>query len=718
MPAARNIPFDIDEMPAILAQEDKSHNPFDNGPMGFGRFESGEPQEGPLSSSLVDPRDIICSAARRSDDPGVIEWRSLAKPPSPCLYQGRNNESLRLLGTKRHDQFTEDLVAFGDTENADSLIRGEVSLRCFEEVQRRKRRKLCQSMQCTRRRLISVKVGSSSTRASVLPEFPETDNGPRKSSRSILAATLPTHIQTGKILSAAKSKTLDQELGSYSASSSGKNSSRAPVGRTRLVWTEKRQSEQPQRSYFASFLTGEKLDSGSQKRPRDVRVSVTLHGKPLQPADELHKPSTPSLSLMRGDRCVANRNATHGMPGKHNRKLQCTLDPDALVNNLLLDAAKDHDVNGKSFESVAVVAPRIDCLPDSNGFIGVVCSVPGRFTQTSSVSMFLNDGARKPKLKCSICWSSGKAGSIIEECCTCGVTVHLGCCYDTGNRVKLKPAKGGSEDSKSKWQCAVCNTARIMGAGTDYWGGVDGGKSRKPSQLPERIRKILSASVVSRTSGTSPHDGSRGFKCELCPHSGGAMSPFDLDGETVWIHEVCRIWCMGFGTTEHDIQRDADFGVQYEKTCALCGTFVESSTRIKSNLGGTEASSAGLAKCVAARCQVHFHPMCARLASLLSKVDHKVREGNQKTATQGHVEDEMTLARKIDVHLCTQYTLTAAKCVAVEGAKGRDPGMECFSSVPVAFCGIHNPKRDPSFFGMYPGGQHLDGSIMRVPPQD
>ena len=42
-------------------------------------------------------------------------------------------------------------------------------------------------------------------------------------------------------------------------------------------------------------------------------------------------------------------------------------------------------------------------------------------------------------------------------------------------------------------------------------------------------------------------------------------------------------------------------------------------------------------------------------------------------------------------------------------------GIQRKANVPTLFCGIHNPKRDDSFYGLYPGGEHLDGGALVIP---
>ena len=38
--------------------------------------------------------------------------------------------------------------------------------------------------------------------------------------------------------------------------------------------------------------------------------------------------------------------------------------------------------------------------------------------------------------------------------------------------------------------------------------------------------------------------------------------------------------------------------------------------------------------------------------------------------------------------------------------------------LPVCFCGIHNPNRDRSLYGLYPGGAKIiDEDVIRIPPK-
>jgi hypothetical protein len=79
------------------------------------------------------------------------------------------------------------------------------------------------------------------------------------------------------------------------------------------------------------------------------------------------------------------------------------------------------------------------------------------------------------------------------------------------------------------------------------------------------------------------------------------------------------------------------------------------------------------------------------------------------TAIIHPVEDtqskDLTLRKQQDVYLSTQATLTM-----MHFNRGKISTL-----MPVAFCGYHNPRREPTFYGCYPAGE-LIGECVRIPP--
>jgi hypothetical protein len=65
-----------------------------------------------------------------------------------------------------------------------------------------------------------------------------------------------------------------------------------------------------------------------------------------------------------------------------------------------------------------------------------------------------------------------------------------------------------------------------------------------------------------------------------------------------------------------------------------------------------------------------------------------------------------------DLDLASRYTLTAIDCEAAKKDTGEIQSLQ----IPVCFCGIHNPAREASMYGLYPGGEYIDKEVVRVPP--
>lgn len=120
----------------------------------------------------------------------------------------------------------------------------------------------------------------------------------------------------------------------------------------------------------------------------------------------------------------------------------------------------------------------------------------------------------------------------------------------------------------------------------------------------------------------------------------------------------------------------------------------------------------GLTRCAARGCLVAFHPMCALLAS---KVGMEGKGGKaksirtRKTRHSDHAAEEKKSDcnedMEADKKLCKEYTLQLVQLSRAEqltGSAGKEENERAI--VPVAFCGIHNPRREYSAFGCLPGG--------------
>ena len=79
--------------------------------------------------------------------------------------------------------------------------------------------------------------------------------------------------------------------------------------------------------------------------------------------------------------------------------------------------------------------------------------------------------------------------------------------------------------------------------------------------------------------------------------------------------------------------------------------------------------------------------MCATLAT-------RLRVGGETVSN-----DILDRKKLVDMELCQRYTLNVIELTRIEGSLGNLPGGERSSILPLGFCGIHNPERDPAFYG-------------------
>ena len=676
-PVARNIPCDIDEMIDVLTMDDGLYTPFENGNFGFGQFDTGQFRNGESAIRLANSSSMLRSAARRSCDPGVIELSTIVLPPQ---LPGD------LETARRYDPDSQDY------DDSDRSIKGELELRCFETMQAVKKRKVEQARSSVKNFEISVKVNSSSTRSSIFHAFDER----RVDKESILAqgfleAVLPQEVEVGRKISTSKAKKISEMLGSYDirnglgpTNQSGKNSNRMNVGRTRLMWTEKSPSDQPQRVFFTSLITGQRLEGGSQKRPREVLVRIKVDGqhfvgrkvsknKETDESDTVTKESFPSF--------------------------QATLDCDKLVQNLFESKTK----NMQAVDNI--LPPKIECIPDSCGTIHVLCVSEGRINR-SSVTPLLNRMAENNIRNCTVCWRSTELDQEVQSCSECGVLAHPSCCLDPG---QMNDAVVIDGILTKQWTCAMC--CQSCGDSSRHESAAK--KSRRKSKLPSRYDDSELAEPIpsQRTDDLQYY---HEIPCSICQLRGGPMSPVRQNDKTSWIHEVCRIWTSG----GNEIINESSMGKRQQ--CALCGgnngNVTAGMKRGRNMMGSSDNVSIGcVVKCAAVGCQVHVHPMCAVVSSLTSELHTAASLRNNPMSQQEENESDIDRARKEDIDLCSQYTLTFASVNGVTNSYGKDPGIQRKAMLPILFCGIHNPKRDDSFYGLYPGGEHLDGGALVIP---
>ena len=653
VPAVRIFPKDIDELPAIAHCDDEAFTPFENGTFGYGGFEIGKDRRS--ISEGVEPTGDFQAATRRSKDVGVIELTVVD-------HESKIDDSSRLR-KRRRNLFCED----GDTSNDglpvvtmspageplftqpphananqdDLTVAGEAALRCYEHTQALKKQKLHFAKESAHRLLVSVRVGSVSSRSSVLESA---ESGPAW--RPLLCeAVLPT--RKNRAASPTSSSFYDVRK------------------RDHLLWTRANPSNA---GGFVSTLTGSSVVLNNCKRPREVRVGVKLNGRvvsynrdtsrsPQSVADvNDFAPVSPSVVAAAVDMTTTTTTCPSACGPSYNAcTSMCLLNGEELLKTVVKQAPKRTQKAIPRDSQALRTPPQLECVPMplNNGAVRVICIAPGTMKKTCVQQVF-ERACSKNLENCSICW---EAAGEVAECHKCGVRAHAACypgmTLNENNR-SYEGVGNGSEREDKLWTCAVCRQGPKTATPSP-----DGSFTarRRQTTLPARYQSdVLLGRELQYTLETGRDEGPT---CTLCPHSGGAMS---RAGENGWVHQVCRLWTQ--------TQPESMFSNIPEGPCALCGS---------------ASSSKGLIKCAGSGCRVRFHPMCARI----TLVDDDARNG------------EIPRGKEKDYRLCGRFTLEVLQC---------DKRL-----VPVGFCGFHNPMRERTLYGCYPGGL---GTVMRVPPYE
>jgi hypothetical protein len=674
LPVARNLPCDIDELIDLMTLDDGLYAPFENGNFGFGRFDTGQFRTCESSIILANSSNTFRAATRRSNDPGIIEFTTISLPPLPF------------------ESFWFDEPFRAPCTNTNMFPELETELRCFELMQANKKRKVEQARSCIRTTKISVRINSSSSRSSILKETLATKHGDSLPSH-LLEATLPQEVQLGRRSGHSHAKSMADKLGSYDirhglglTHQSGKNSNRIAVGRTRKMWTEKITSDQPQRVFFTSLLTGERLEGGSQKRPRDVRICINIDGKVFNGRQKQR--STAQTEPQGLDHVLT--------------PLQGALDCDQFVHNLFSSDCEPRN-------AIDHYPPKLECVPDSCGCIHVVCTYPGTISK-SSINPLLRNAAGKVKPCCTVCWGSTSMGLEVNECSECGIPVHIQCCLDPGHFTTT------SVDGASitEWKCSTCSRqmnhqTQTCGSSKSFSSGFGVKKSRRKSRLPYKLKDSLVETIQSHRVECAPTEKKENptpdVECAICFLTGGAMSRVSRHGAVVWVHEVCRLWTTGLA-----VSSSSNGKIDLVKgPCAACGKVGGISLNSPSKKGKHCRIMPGIVTCAAVGCHVAVHPMCALVSSLAST------SRSESNNEDGDKELDVNSLKKRDAELCKSFTLTFVTVQGSTHARGKYPGVTRTQTLPIIFCGIHNPKREHSFYGLPPGGKHLNQNTIRIP---
>lgn len=572
--------------------------------------------------------------------------------------------------------------------------------------------------------------------------LPDADSS-QKAAPLLVKVQLPLEVQGGRFVVVPIAEDNAKRLGSYDVryglpptidvtQKHGNRSKRVACGRTRLTWTKAHlggsisgeSSSSRNRLAYSTILTSERVDISLFKRPREVTLAVRVNGvrltdkridstasravadRPLGNDDENVAAASGMSAKTIYDAVVAacgpipTRISKKQLPPTKQTDLSAESEPvrgepicflwmdkhvDGLLrarkaenkttkrpaksNNALNDAYASVDAETATPPASALARPQIECLPTVDGLIGVICTRAGNLQPKWVPAILEQDPYQTKSPTCSVCFAADAAESI-ETCITCGIRVHLSCCLSKGTRLP----------EGMQWACSMCCGAQGDGIPSHQPSNPRKRKSKTPFRFRDAEHAAASTPVKQNASS---------LQCQLCPHSGGAMSP-SIRGKG-YVHEICRIW-TGLETQPQCEKQDEIMKTPLEHTllrsmCALCGRLV------------TESKSKELVRCVASGCLVTFHPMCALLASKMETSE----------ITHGEMpSDILERMNVLDSQQCKEYTLKMMKCHVGENEN------RITKVLPVAFCGFHNPARETSLFGCYPCGGIL-GESMRIP---
>lgn len=731
IPNARNLPRDIDEIPAIQTIDDAEH---ETCALKHSNFDLHQSQVGFVKKELLDDGEEIPAVARRSEQPGEIELITCAPSiasngngPSPDTPATEDNFTVLFRDplVQPVPRATEPATAINATspsQEVDVNQTGELSYQVFEHVQEKKRRKLEAGMARLKTLKISVKVDSTSSRRALFNKSSQQTKSPL-----LLPAVLPE---------------------GFRYVPRGKNASRIPHGRSQLTWMEKVSNRTSHRVSFKSYLTSEKIENGAQKRPREVTVGIKVNGKllssPQITADQLTKDSLGSKrkradgkSLPIYSAKIVSDAVKETEAGDHKvGKRLCSMDTEEFTKRILsreLTKEKSIGWNKKvtvKEPNVVYVTPRVDCVPSEDGLIHVVCTSAGALPPANLDEVLNHASLSGNPSVCTVCWrTTSVTGETVSECSDCRVLVHLKCCqssmsYDARKRkcasCFANDASSTSPGGPKKTAASLASPASPQKTATP---SSSPGSPKKTGTGPfsaERNSRRSSRTPTKSKDGGSPMSGVQPLSCALCPHSGGVMSMVKRGGKTLWVHDVCRIWCDQSTKMPNGSRSSNGKGRGlYARICAVCGS--------------TDSDDhSGIAKCAAAGCSVYFHPMCALYVSKCEEIGNtnlsQERASNTNDSpkeaptpgTDSSTTVDGTARERIiedDTRLCKQYSFRFAKCAIPESHAVRNPSIS-LSVLPVCFCGIHNPDRDRSLYGLYPGGTKMvDEEVMRVPSQ-
>jgi hypothetical protein len=628
------LPRDIDEMSIIM-----------HGDEDFSVIELNNETLRAVKAANI-PKKIPI-ALRRTEDPGVLELRTCTKPTASRLRRLK-----RACSIKVQNQIQED-----------SMIHGERSLQMYHEVQLKKRQREEFDAWSTTKRLVSFRVGCTSSRSTIFSSS-ELSNNPL-----FLQAIYPKHIQDGVKKSGLEAYQEGLQHGSYNGRplpskdavmNDPTSKNRFIVGRTRLVWSEKERSEsKSQRTPYCSILTRQRLEVNSLKRPLTVKVGIRLNGvlvsaRQSQEADinagTTVAPETSYSHTLRSVNgaldvaCTIEEKQTTLVEIQSNKisaprdYSQCTLNLSTFINEV-----KQHSVkhNERSLNAVDRIRKQISIqrelwlyqaesvLNDMSAKSTVLYRLLGNKeiedpqvdAQSEHTELF-RDGVkftRQRKLKLKLDITPPRLDCLPTE----DGLIHVTCTMP-GKIVLLNEG--------------VCNTTSITS---------NGAKIKQPPLTLSLLLSVL-AIEVDRCPGCWKYMANDPI-CNNCEYG---MSLPIMDN-SIWISTIGSFWsnldsmppAWIHATDEKSKRCENTTWYTDESCCHLCAT------------GAT--GSAVVTSCAAEGCNVRFHPICAVIASVSNEAEYKHGAYGTSYKSNGSRYSQLVNHQRYendDMYLCTQYS--------------------------------------------------------------
>jgi PHD-zinc-finger like domain len=653
-----------------------------------------------LSSVLFEETEET-AIAYRSSDPGVLELCTSHVMEVSATHTRKPKRNRHEMDARVEDP---------------SSVPGEWAIQMYHEVHwnQRQRQDQCN----TKKRIISIRVGSTSSRASI---FDSSSQAPL-----FLVAFYPRQLHEGTKRHGLEAYNYGMDLGSYNCrllppkesvllSDTPSSKHRFLVGRSRIIWSEKERPEaKSQRCAYRSVLNGQRLDTSSLKRPLQVKVGIRINMVLLSYSGSRSNPAEASAVTYQNKKSMESSSNSYSRKVIHDSlNFACGQIETSTSQRRTVEEsdAISHDYSQCTLNVEKYVADKagayLSCRADSNSMVRAEAAsdVPftiERFVDADSSLSETNQGDHVfLRLKVNKTGMQTSAKPRSENPVSTTFNRNLGRRLHAqlqivSPRLELLP----TEDGQIRVTCTISGTIKHDTKDVNATAGVLETTNGQPRRIPSVMLRVLAVEVgrcvicwnsiskeksyVCQGCHVSAHSTCVNFTtersidhddwlcssciiigedriCGVCHFPEGILLPWK---ENQWIHNVCRTWCGIDETaklmTEGMANKDSSIGTG----CHLCSK-----------------QNTPVVVCMGEGCSVRFHPMCALVASMAQEI--RCLKLNEPPP---------------------QYTLTMIRTTFSSEGKTVDSKV-----LPVAFCPHHGPVQccHPTF----------DSCTVRIPPR-